>query len=140
MIQPDSAWASHLRLLKVRSQHTNWHKLNTDLQRVDPVERRVHWSRASASRLDWLHAAKLGRLVLSQFVRREHSHWQAGVSRTLDRELQSSSVYVLWPNLLYPIHTADAIDATEQNSFVESRELCIAYRRSLQKDQDRQPT
>ena len=28
----------------------NW----TDLWRVDPVTRRVHWPRASASRLDWL--------------------------------------------------------------------------------------
>ena len=32
------------------SQRTNW----TELQQVDPVTRRVHWSRASASRLDWL--------------------------------------------------------------------------------------
>jgi len=48
------------------------HELNwTDLQLVDPVTRGgVHWSRASASRLDWA-AAKLGRLVLSRFMRCE---------------------------------------------------------------------
>jgi len=48
------------------------HELNwTDLQLVDPVTRGgVHWSRASASRLDWA-AAKLGRLVLSRFLRCE---------------------------------------------------------------------
>jgi len=38
----------------------------------DPVTRRVHWYRASASQLDRL-AAKLGRLVLSESVRCEHS-------------------------------------------------------------------
>ena len=35
---------------KACSQHVNW----TDLQQVDPVTRRVHWSRAPVSRLDWL--------------------------------------------------------------------------------------
>ena len=33
--------------VKACSQHMNW----TDLQQVDPVARRVHWSRASMSRL-----------------------------------------------------------------------------------------
>jgi len=53
----------------------NW----TDLQQVDPVtrsSRRVHWSRASASRLDWLSET---RSVLSQFVRCEHSHCKTRV-------------------------------------------------------------
>jgi len=36
--------------LKACSQHMNW----TEQQQVDPVTRRVRWSRASASRLDWL--------------------------------------------------------------------------------------
>ena len=47
-------------------QYPKW----TDLQQVDPVIRSVHWSRASAV-ASWLGAAKLGRLVLSQFVRCE---------------------------------------------------------------------
>ena len=53
-----------LLLLKVCSQHVNW----TDLQQGDPVIRRVHWSRAPASRLSAyscrLAATKPGRLVL----------------------------------------------------------------------------
>ena len=39
--------------VSLRLVHSTWTEL-TDLLRVDPVKRRVHWSRVSASRLDWL--------------------------------------------------------------------------------------
>ena len=41
-------------LMKARSCFVKAYKNRTELQQVDPVTRRVHWSRASASRLDWL--------------------------------------------------------------------------------------
>ena len=41
-------------LMKARSCFVKAYTNRTELQQVDPVTRRVHWSRASASRLDWL--------------------------------------------------------------------------------------
>jgi len=45
--------AKHGCRVKVCSRHVNWTKLNRP-ERFDPVTRRVHWSRASASRLHFV--------------------------------------------------------------------------------------
>jgi len=61
--------------------HSTPAKLNwTDQQHVDPVTRRVDWS-TRVSVTTWLVAPKIGRLVLSQFMRCEHSRWNTSVRK-----------------------------------------------------------
>jgi len=77
----------------------NWSELTlTDLQQVDPVTRRVHWSHESEPRT-WLAAAKLGRFVLSRFWTVVFQcNWS---SRHGVRFSSVSYVRVLWTSLKF---------------------------------------
>jgi len=86
-----SAWSWwSRRFITACSQHMLW----TDLQQVDPVTRRVHWSRASASRLDWLQR-NYRTAVCVQSVR---APWTLPLENTCS-ELWFSSVHVQWTDL-----------------------------------------
>ena len=52
----------------------------TDPQEVDPVMRRVHWSRASAPRRDWLQRNQDGRCSVGS----EHTHSNSAELRQLE--------------------------------------------------------
>ena len=84
--------------LQICSEHKNVTELNwTDLQQADPVTRSVTAGSlvTPVSVTIWLAASKLGRLVLSQFVCCEHSHWTACVQNCSSRTpVQFSSVHV----------------------------------------------
>ena len=66
----------------------------------DRPDRRLRpWLVMLVSVTTWLAAAKLERLVLSQIVRCEHSHWKACSSRTRQFSLQFSSCAVNEPSV-----------------------------------------
>ena len=74
---PSAMWHKWIRLLPKQLHQLHLQlglftadELNrTDLQQVDPITRRVHWSRTSV--MTWLAAVKLGQLMLSQLMRSE---------------------------------------------------------------------
>ena len=73
----------HLRVSSLSNIRVSWfvrwpplclvHSTSTELQRGDPVKRRTRSLVTCVSVTAWLAAAELGRLVLSQFVRCEHT-------------------------------------------------------------------
>jgi len=78
------------------------HELNCNgLQQVDPVTTRSLVTRVSVT--TQLAAAKLGRLVLNQFVSREHSRYKACVQNC--SSVQSSLCAVNRPLSLYVVNS-----------------------------------
>jgi len=80
--------------LKVCSQHTNW----TDLQQVDPVRLHDAFIGHARQRRDLIGCSETG-TVGAQSVRALWTLIGMQVYRTPVRELQFSSVHVLWTNL-----------------------------------------
>jgi len=90
---------TYYRSPELRLVHSTW--LNsTDLWEVDP--RRVHWSHASASRLYLvLIGCSETRTASARSVLKTCDMYSNAAVHTGDRELEFSSVHVLWTSLYF---------------------------------------